>query len=1006
MTEYRKKLIEVALPLEAINRESAREKSIRYGHPSTLHLWWARRPLAAARAVIFAQMVDDPSSYLDELRADPLLSRKAELTHQSRVKAWEEARSLADEAERAGRSVAHPGLPPTLDDALADEERQRLFRIMEDLVLWENTINERVLQAARDEIWRSWRRTCADSAEIPSADDMFSDQKLPAFHDPFCGGGALPLEAQRLGLVSCASDLNPVAVLLGKAMLEVPPRFAGRPPVNPEFRQAGSLLGGVSSGVQGLAEDVRYYGRWVGEEAERRIGYLYPKVEITAGMASEQPELRKYVGRTLTVIAWIWSRTVRSPNPAFAQYEVPLASTFMLSTKPGREAYVEPLIEPDGYRFLVRAGRPADVERVKLGTTAGKRAGFRCLLSGVPITYDYIRDEGKSGRMGIRLMATVAEGDRERVFLPPTPEMEAVAASARPTWIPDLELPGNTRDFKTPNYGLNTFGDLFTPRQLVALTTFLELTQEAREQVRRDALSAGLSSDDRSAGEGGQGAAAYADAVTLYLALAVDRVIERHTTIAIWDSSPTKLQLANTFRRQAIPMTWDFAEGNPLCTSSGTWSPSVEWVARSVAMLPGSPSASALQLDASSQSASKNCVVSTDPPYYDNIGYADLSDFFYIWLRKSLGSVFPDLFGTLAVPKGQELVATPYRHGGKEKAEAFFLEGMSRAMNRLATQAHPAFPVTIYYAFKQTETRGDGDVASTGWDTFLAAVMDAGFAITGTWPLRTELTVALKKNSASLASSIVIVCRKRRSDAPIATRREFISSLAGELPSALAHLQRENIAPVDLAQAAIGPGMAVFSRYAKIVEADGSSMTVRTALGLINQALDEILSEQEGEFDADTRWALAWFEQFGIQSGEFGVAETLSKAKGTSVGGMVEAGFLEARAGKVRLLRRDELDEKWNPVEDSRLTVWEMAQNLVKRLEVGEVAAAALAHQLGAFAEVARDLAYRLFLICERKKWAQEALAYNALVVAWPQIQQLAAVEPGAAGPSQTSLTL
>lgn len=1000
----RKKLIEVALPLEAINTASAREKSIRHGHPSTLHLWWARRPLAAARAVIFAQMVDDPSTYVDTLKADPKLKRSAESELKKKHKIWEEARSLADKVAGTGVPVPEPGPEPTLDLILADQERQRLFRIIEDLVLWESTTNENVLQAAREEIWQSWRRTCLDNVDHPRAKELFDRHKLPAFHDPFAGGGALPLEAQRLGLEASASDLNPVAVLINKAMIEIPPKFAGRPPVHPDARKDPGFIEREWKGAQGLAEDVRHYGQWMRDEAEKRIGHLYPKVEITKEMVAERPDLHKYQGQRLTVIAWLWARTVKSPNPAFAQVDVPLASTFMLSTKEGKEAYVEPVVEAspeDGgggsYRFNVRVGKPTNAADAKGGTSAGKRAAFRCLISGTPITYDYIRTEGQAGRMGARLLAIVAEGVRGRVFLAPTSEHQAAALKAKPAWRPDVALPVNPRDFKTPNYGLLSFAELFTSRQLAGLTTFSDLVQEVRERVHRDALQAGLSNAGGTLDGGGTGATAYAEAVGVYLALALDRVVERHTSIAIWDSSPTKLQLANTFRRQAIPMTWDFAEGNPFCTSSGAWAPSVEWVARVIDFVPSAPAGMVFQADAATQDISLHSVVSTDPPYYDNIGYADLSDFFYVWLRRSLQPVYPELFATLAVPKAEELVAAPYRHGNKERAEAFFLEGMTQAMHRLVEQTHPSFPVTIYYAFKQSETASDEGTASTGWETFLEAVIHAGFALSGTWPARTEMTFALKKDLAALASSIILVCRARAADASPATRRDFVIALKAELPQALANLQRGNIAPVDLAQAAIGPGMAVYTRYSKVLDAEGRPLSVREALALINQTLDEALAEQEGDFDPDSRWAVTWFEQSGFEGGEYGVAETLSKAKATSVDGMARAGILVSKGGKVRLLRPNELPADWDPATDPRLTAWEVVHHLIRVLEEGgEGAAAVLVAKLGAKAELARELAYRLYTICERKKRAPEALSYNGLVQSWPEIVRLAQEGPKA----------
>ena len=941
---YKKKLIEVALPLDAINKASAREKSIRHGHPSTLHLWWARRPLATARAVIFAQMVDDPS--------------------------------------------VHPDLFPTAKDQ--DTERQRLFAIIEELVKWENTTNEKVLQQARDEIWKTWQRTCAENANHPQAAELFDPERLPAFHDPFAGGGALPLEAQRLGLQAYASDLNPVAVLINKAMIEIPPRFAGRPPVNPESRDEKELLDKQWRGAQGLAADVRYYGKWMRDEAEKRIGNFYPKIEVTAEMVKERPDLEKYLGRKLTVIAWLWARTVKSPNPAFSQVDVPLASTFMVSTKAGKEAYyVEPVIQDGGYQFIVKAGKPKEAGTAKSGTSAGKRAAFKCLMSDIPIPYDHVRSEGRAGRMGARLMAIVARGDRARVYLSPTEQMEAVAREPRPVWSPDCEMPKKHRNFQPPGYGMNNLGDLFTARQLVALTTFSDLALEARERVKRDALIAGLPDEGADPNDSIADATSYSDAVTLYLAFAVSKAADRNSSLCFWEHRMDRLR--GTFGRQALPMVWDYAETNPFAGAGGDIYGTTHSLCEALDKLPIGGVGLAAQADAAMQSIGFGKVISTDPPYYDNIAYADLSDFFYVWLRRSLRQVFPGLSATLAVPKARELVALAHRHDSKGKAETFFLEGMTQAMHRLAEQAHPAFPVTIYYAFKQTESDGTDGTRNTGWDTFLAAVIDAGFAISGTWPMRTELTVALKKRFGALASSIVLVCRKRAADAPTATRREFVTALKAELPVALAHLQRGNIAPVDLSQAAIGPGMAVYTRYAKVLDAEGKPLTVREALALINQTLDDVLAEQEGDFDADSRWALAWFEQHGFAEGEYGLAEQLSKAKNTSVSGLVEAGILISKAGKARLLRPDELPDDWDPRTDSRLTVWEMVHHLVRLLEAGgESAAAELVTKLGGRAEVARELAYRLFAMSERKKRAQEALPYNSLVQSWPEIQRLA----------------
>jgi putative DNA methylase len=1013
----RKKLIEVALPLEAINKASAREKSIRHGHPSTLHLWWARRPLAAARAVIFSQMVDDPSEYVDVLRGDPKLLRRAEKELKARHKLWQEAQALKEKADAAGISAPAPGPEPTLDGILAEHERQRLFKIIEDLVLWENTTNETVLQAAREEIWQSWRRTCAQNAGHPRAAELFDRTKLPAFHDPFAGGGALPLEAQRLGLESHASDLNPVAVLINKAMIEIPPKFAGRPPVNPEWRSNKDLIRREWKGAQGLAEDVRYYGKWMRDEAEKRIGHLYPKIEITAAMAEERPDLKPLVGQKLTVIAWLWARTVKSPNPAFREVDVPLATNFILTPMAGKETYVEPVLENDGYRFTVKVGKPKDAEAATLGTSAGKRSAFKCLMSGVPVTYDHIRSEGKAGRMGARLMAIVAEGERGRVYLSPTPEHEAVALMANPQWKPDCEMPRKHRNFQPPGYGMNNLGDIFTSRQLVALTTFSDLVLEAVKNIWAAAIAGGLVDDQKSLNDGGKGALAYAESVATYLGFVVGKLADKGSSICTWDAGPTSNRTSSgrsarvatvrvTFGRQALPMTWDYAEVNFFSESVGSIETVLKTLCVPLTYLPkDSQRGNAEQMGAQSQTISSGKLVSTDPPYYDNISYADLSDFFYVWLRRTLRSVFPSLFATLAVPKSEELIASPNRHGGQDNAEAFFLEGMTRAMHRLADQSHAAFPVTIYYAFKQSENEVGGGSASTGWETFLDAVIRADLGISGTWPMRTEMgSRMIGRDANALASSIVLVCRPRAADAPTATRREFVAALQRELPEALRHLQAGNIAPVDLAQAAIGPGMAVFTRYAKVLDAQGNALTVREALALINETLDTALAEQEGDFDPDSRWALAWFDQSGFEEGEYGVAETLSKAKNTSISGLAGAGILESARGKVRLLRPEELPADWDPATDPRLTHWETVHHLIRTLAGGEAAAADLVGRLGAKAEPARELAYRLYTLCERKKRAAEALAYNGLVQAWPDLLRLAEENPPPAVPVQGEL--
>ena len=608
-----------------------------------------------------------------------------------------------------------------------EKERQRLFKIIEDLVQWENTTNEEVLEKARAEIWQSWRRACANNVDDPRAKELFDRNKLPAFHDPFAGGGALPLEAQRLGLEAYASDLNPVAVLICKAMIEIPPTFAGRPPVNPQARAEKTLAARQWKGAQGLAEDVRYYGQWMRDEAEKRIGHLYPKIEITSEMAKERPDLKPLVGQKLTVIAWLWARTVKSPNPAFRDVDVPLASTFVLSTKAGKEAYVEPVIENGSYCFRVKVDKPKDAEAVKNGTKLGRGANFRCVMSGTPISADYIKAEGQAGRMGARLMAIVAEGERGRVYVAPTREHAAIVEKASPDWKPEGDVPARLTGGTCVPYGLRQWGDLFTPRQLVALTTFSDFVQEAMARGESDAVAAGLPDDGNSLSQGGTGAKAYAEAVATYLGLAMSRFTPRNNSLCTWDSGPigTKsstggsartASIRSLFTRQAIPMVWDFGEANPFSDSGGSYTSAADWIVPAIAAFGGIVAGNSTQSDAAVQDLSYSKIVSTDPPYYNNIGYADLSDFFYVWLRRCLKGIFPSLFTTLAVPKLEELVATPYRHGSKERAEAFFLSGMTQAMKRLANQAHPAFPVTIYYAFKQSETESETGVASTGWE--------------------------------------------------------------------------------------------------------------------------------------------------------------------------------------------------------------------------------------------------------------------------------------------------
>ena len=854
-----KKLIEVALPLDDINAAAAREKSIRHGHPSTLHLWWARRPLAAARAVLFAQMVNDPGG----------------------ERGWFTGKSKAQ----------------------ADAEREKLFDIIRDLVKWENTNNEAVLERARAEIRKSWRETC----EMNKGKAGFDPEKLPAFHDPFAGGGAIPLEAQRLGLEAHASDLNPVAVLINKAMIEIPPKFAGRPPVGPTpTGEKQTQMHEDWSGARGLAEDVRRYGHWMREEAEKRIGHLYPKVEITADIIAERPDLEPLLGQRKTVIAWIWARTVKSPNPAFSESYVPLASSFVLSTKKGKQTWAEPIIDGKDYHFRVRHGVPP--ERAKNGTKLGRGASFQCIFSGAPIDKKYVRKQFREKSAGQRLMAIVVEGARGRIYLSPIAKHEEIAIKAQPSWKPDVEMNQDSKDLLSGRgYGFKYWSELFTSRQLVALTTFFDLVAETRNKVIADATVKGRGIAPCASKEAqARFAEAYSDAIALFLAFSIDKGANLWSTITSWMSDRGAFR--ETFARQAIPMVWDYAESNPFSNSGGNIATALDKIRMAIEWLPARGEGAAHQEDAAIDGTSTNCVISTDPPYYDNISYADLSDYFYVWLRRALRDVFPGLFATMAVPKSEELIAAAYRHGGKHKAEQFFLEGMKRAITILSEKSHPGFPVSIYYAFKQSKNDGIG-ISNSGWSTFLEAVVHAGFSITGTWPVRTEgagRIIATGRNA--LASSIVLICRKRDLSAGSITRRDFQRQLREQMPESLetmigGAIGRSPIAPVDLAQAAIGPGMAIFSKHEAVLNQDGSYMGVHDALILINRAISDFLTPDAGDFDADTLFCNSWFEQYAWSAGSFGDADVLARGKGTSVDGVRESGVVESGGGKVRLLR-------------------------------------------------------------------------------------------------------
>lgn len=930
---YKKKLIEVAIPLEAINAASAKEKGSPFlkGHARSLHQWWARRPIVACRAVIFAQLVNDPSSDLDAF--------------------------------------------PTPE--AQETERKRLFGIIEDLVKWENSTNEEVLGRARAEILRS----CGGV--------------LPSVYDPFSGGGSIPLEAQRLGLPAYGSDLNPVAVMIGKAMIEIPPKFKDMSPIHPGIKERSFYRN-----AEGLAEDVKYYGEWMRERAWERIGHLYPQVDLP----------KEYGGGKATVIAWIWARTVPSPDPAFADVQVPIASSFLLSSKAGKEAWIEPIVDRQAKTIIYRirhGGTKAELAAAKEGTKAGRGANFRCLMSDTAITPDYVKSSGRAGNMGQTLIAIVAEGNRSRVYVAPTEAHQALAFSAKPKSKPESSLPNDHRNFWTVDYGLTTFGDLFTDRQLVALNTFSGLIKEVQTKIEADALAANLSSDPAPLRAGGQGAQAYAEAVSLYLAFAVDKSADYGNSICGWNS--TNQNIRQLFARQAIPMSWDFVEAN-FFGKIANFSGFCGSVAGGLAGVWPASNGSVIQADAATaRFPVQNCVISTDPPYYDNIGYADLSDFFYVWLRRAIKDNFPDVASTLSVPKAEELVATPYRHGGRNEAEDFFLRGMTAAITSLAEQSSDDWPATIYYAFKQSEIEEEG-LSSKGWATFLQAVISAGYSIVGTWPVRTERAArTIASGTNALANSVVLVCRKRLDTAGVITRAEFIRTLKRELPPAIAELQVANIAPADMPQSAIGPGMGVFSRYKAVLESDDSPMSVKTALQLINRELDEYLGGIQGEFDPDTRFAITWFEQNGNGKGDYGVADNLARARGISVESIKHAGIVESTAGKVRILTRDELDEDWEPERDDHLTVWECLQHLVKAHEKDGIShdTAVLLKKIGSQAEAVKDLAYCLYDIsANKRKDAKEATAYNALIADWAELTNAAAAIHDTRGDRQIRLDI
>lgn len=905
MTTVKKKLIETSLPLEAINAASAREKSIRHGHPSTLHLYWSRKPLATARAVLFAQLVDDPASRPEEF--------------------------------------------PTVESQ--DKERARLHALMEKLIIWENSNDEKLLEQAREEIRKS------------------NDGKLPAVVDPFAGGGSIPLEAQRLGLESHASDLNPLAVLINKALIEIPPKFAGWSPVFPGVAEEQSSW----LRAEGLAADVQHYGQWLRDEAEKRIGHLYPKVTAPGGTEH-------------TVIAWKWARTVISPNPA-NPIETPLVNSWWLSKKKGKEAWVKATVVDGRVQYEVQhnAGGPkGDAD----GTV--NRRGAVSIADGTPIDLKYVRSEARAGRMGVHLIAVVADGGKGRLYISPNNKHIDIANVPRPDDVPTGEVfdwPGRINVYR---YGMTEWANLFTNRQLVALTTLSDLVSEARSNVLEDALAAGIPAGERLE-DGGVDAEAYADAVATYLALAVSRTTDYSSNLCSWHSGRDSIR--NLFSRQAIPMVWDYAEANLFSNSSGNFLGQVEWISKAIGKTPAKSAGEVKQISATSRDYA-GLVVSTDPPYYDNIGYSDLSDFFYVWLRKSLRTIHPSIVGTMLTPKADELVANPYRHDGKQGAEKFFIEGFNSVFHRIREDdANPDVPMTVYYAYKQQDSGKDG-TSSTGWHTLLDGLIQSGWEITATWPMRSELkNRMLSQGTNALASSILLACRPRPADARAVARRAFVAALKSELPEALRTLMQGAIAPVDLAQAAIGPGISVFSRYAKVREADGSDMSVRDALQLINATLDEVLGEQESDLDSDTRFAVRWYRQYGWEADSSGIADQLARSSDTSLAELQRGGIFEAKGGKARLLSPTQLNEKWDPAADEHVSVWEATVRLAAVLAkdgVDKVAELLPAVGEKVSLDAVKELGFLLFHEAEKNKDTDDAILFNGLVSSWGDLNEQA----------------
>ena len=912
---YKKKLIEVAIPLEAINAHAEKEKNNPFlkGHPRSLHQWWARRPNTTARAIIFSQIIDDPS-------CDP-------------------SRFPTEEAQ--------------------DAERERIFDLIARGCGWGSDLDRAALE------------------ELKKIAALSMGCKLSElnFYDPFCGGGAIPLEAKRIGLKSHASDLNPIALLITAGQIDVPEFCFGLSAANKSFLQSSQ-----SNNLLGLASDILFYADRMQSLAQDKIGDLYP--DITVDSSKYSPS------------AYIWARTVPCPDPAFSGLMTPLIRSFSISSKKGKRIWLEPQKSQSGIDFIVKK-EPLD-RFSSLRAPSVSKSGGECLISGAALPLNYIREMAEGGRMGAQLAAIVCDPSSGRTAFSVTDAAPPQISQDLLRSVPSIPLPEKALGFRVQLYGMHDFKEIFSSRQQLCLQTFSGLIPQIRNSV---------ANDFREKHQGKYDADLYASTVCRYLQMAISKLADYNNTISCWNQN--NMNVTHLFTKHAIPMSWDYCEVNPFSSLMSFTSIS-QSIAKAVENLPNGPSGHIFQHDAADiQMHVSNAIISTDPPYYDNIGYADLSDLFYLWARENIKIILPDISTTLAAPKSEEAIASPFRHPTRTDAENWFMQKMQKVMQNLCAAAAHASPITIYYAFKQKEISDEG-VSSPGWVSFLEGVLNSGLSVVATWPVRTERaarSVGIGTNA--LASSVLLVCRPRVKDAGVISRAEFMRALKRELRPSLAHLQAASITPADMPQSSIGPGMGIFSRYEAVLESDDQPMTVKSALQLINQELDDFIGGFQGEFDQETRFTITWFEQHGMGRGDYGTANSLATARGISVDSVKHAGIVESQAGKVRILNRDELLDDWDPQTDTHLTIWECLQYLVRQHEKDGIAyeTALLLRKIGGKADAVKDLAYCLYDISANKRQdAKEATAYNALIADWTELTREAAGIHDMRGDGQTRM--